>query len=137
MLRIKKITEVIGKYVYTSEGDFFGQIEEVNLVDNKIEGWKIRVGSSFLSMFGGARGVVIPHQFVKTIGEIMIVNRGSLPMHQEQEIDCIGVDHSLDLGSADTDRLHQLSGTLHGSIQIFHLSAYPCCRLHRCCHSYP
>ncbi len=85
MLKIKKITEAIGKNVYTSEGDFFGQVEEVNLTDNKIEGWKIRVGNSFLSMFGGARGVVIPHQFVKTIGEIMIVNKGSLPMREESE----------------------------------------------------
>jgi sporulation protein YlmC with PRC-barrel domain len=83
MLRIKKVSEVIGKDVYTSEGDFFGQVEEINLVDNKIDGWKIRVGSSFLSMFGGARGVVIPHQFVKSVGDILIVNKGSLPMHEE------------------------------------------------------
>ena len=86
MLKIKKISEAIGKNVYTSEGDFFGQVEEVNLTDNKIEGWKIKVGSSFLSMFGGARGVVIPHQFVKTIGEIMIVNKGSLPMRDDTDM---------------------------------------------------
>src|SRR3989344_2357858 len=86
MLKIKKISEIVGKQVFTSEGDFFGQIEEVNLTDNKIDGWKIKVGSSFLSMFGGARGVVIPHQFVKTIGEIMIVNKGSLPMRDESDI---------------------------------------------------
>jgi len=86
MLKIKKISEIVGKQVFTSEGDFFGQVEEANLTDNKIEGWKIKVGSSFLSMFGGARGVVIPHQFVKTIGEIMIVNKGSLPMRDESDM---------------------------------------------------
>jgi len=86
MLKIKKISEIVGKQVFTSEGDFFGQVEEVNLTDNKIEGWKIRIGSSFLSMFGGARGVVIPHQFVKTIGEIMIVNKGSLPIREESNM---------------------------------------------------
>ena len=86
MLRIKKLNEVIGKQVYTSEGDFFGQIEEVNLGSNKIDGWKIKVGSSFLNVFGGARGVVIPNQFVKAIGDIFIVNRSSLPAKGESEM---------------------------------------------------
>ena len=83
MLRIKKITEVIGKNVFTSDGDYFGQIDDVNLVDNKIDGWKIKVGSSFLTMFGGARGVIIPHQFVKAIGDVVVVNKNSLPMRSE------------------------------------------------------
>lgn len=83
MLRIKKITEIIGKNVFTSDGDFFGQIDDVNLVDNKIDGWKIKVGSSFLTMFGGARGVIIPHQFVRAIGDVVIVNKNSLPVRSE------------------------------------------------------
>lgn len=79
MLRIKNISEILGKHVYTSEGDYFGQIEEVNLIDNKIDGWKIRIGNSFMSMFGGARGVVVPHQFVKAIGDVFLINKASLP----------------------------------------------------------
>jgi sporulation protein YlmC with PRC-barrel domain len=79
MLRIKKISEIIGKNVFTSEGDFFGQVDDVNLSENKIDGWKIKIGSGFLSTFGGAKGVVIPHQFVRAIGEILIVNKNSLP----------------------------------------------------------
>src|SRR3989344_3278627 len=79
MLKIKKFSEVLGKHVYTSEGDYFGQIEEVNLVDNKIEGWKIRVGQGFAGILGGARGVIIPHQFVKSVGDVFIVNKGSIP----------------------------------------------------------
>ena len=94
MLRIKKLSEIVGKHVYTSDGDFFGQVEEVNLVDNKIDGWKIRVGNSFMTMFGGARGVVIPHQFVKAIGDVMIVNKGSLPAKEVgdelQEAELVG-----------------------------------------------
>ena len=83
MLRIKRLSDIVGKNVYTSEGDFFGQIEEVNLVDNKIEGWKIRVGSGFMSLLGGARGVIIPHQFVKAIGDVVVVNKTSLPIREE------------------------------------------------------
>src|SRR3989338_6733630 len=88
MLRIKNISEVLGKMVYTSEGDFFGQIEEVNLSENKIDGWKIRIGSGFVNLLGGARGVIIPHQFVKAMGDVIIVNRSSLPSK----------DDSMDLG---------------------------------------
>ena len=84
-LRIKKITEVVGKNVFTSDGDYFGQVDELNLTDNKVDGWKIKVGSSFLSMFGGARGVVIPHQFVRAVGDIVIVNKNSLPMRAQTE----------------------------------------------------
>lgn len=85
MLRIKNISEVLGKDVYTSEGDFFGQVEEVNLADNKVDGWRIKVGSTFMNLFGGARGVVIPHQFVKSIGDIVIVNKSSLPAKESEE----------------------------------------------------
>ena len=83
MLKIKNISEVIGKKAYTSDGDFFGQVEEVNLVNNKIEGWKIRVSSGYALNLGGARGVVIPHQFVKSIGDVFIVNKASLPLREE------------------------------------------------------
>ena len=86
MLRITKLSDVLGKNVYTSDGDFFGQIDEVSLTDNKIDGWKIRVGNSFITMFGGARGVVIPHQFVKAVGDIVIVNKSSLPSQEPMEM---------------------------------------------------
>jgi len=78
MLKIKKISDVLGKQVYTSDGDYFGQVEEVNLSDNKIDGWKIKVGQGFMSALGGARGVIIPHQFVKSIGDVFVVNSAAL-----------------------------------------------------------
>ena len=78
-MRIKKITEVIGTKVYTDSGDFFGEIEEANLHENKVEGWRIKVSGSVLSLIGGARGVIIPHQFVKAISDIFIINNSALP----------------------------------------------------------
>ena len=83
MLKIKKVSEVIGKRVYTDSGDFFGEVEEVNLVDNKIDSWRIRIAGSMGSFLGGARGVVIPHQFVKAIGDVCIVSRANLPLNEE------------------------------------------------------
>ncbi len=99
MLRIQKLTGMVSKHVYTSDGDYFGQIEEVNLVDNKIDGWKIRVGGGFMSVLGGARGVIIPHQFVKSIGDIFIVNKASLPVREEASIDVPAGSDTADLSS--------------------------------------
>lgn len=78
-MRIKKITEVIGSKVYTDSGDYFGEIEEANLQENKVDGWRIKVGGSVTSLIGGARGVIIPHQFVRAISDIFIINKSALP----------------------------------------------------------
>jgi len=42
-MRVKKITDVLKIKVFTDSGDFFGEVEEVNLNENKIDGWRIRV----------------------------------------------------------------------------------------------
>ncbi len=78
-MRIKKITDALGTKVYTDSGDYFGEIEEANLCENKIDGWRIKVGGSVLSLIGGAKGVIIPHQFVKAINDIFIINKAALP----------------------------------------------------------
>lgn len=86
MLSIKKVSEVVGKNVYTDSGDFLGQIEEVNLADNKIDGWRIRMSGKSSSLIGGARGIIVPHQFVKAIGDVFIINKASLPMREDVEM---------------------------------------------------
>ena len=88
MLRLKKLSEVIGRKVYTDAGDFFGLVEEVNLVDNKIDGWKILVSreSGISSLLGGAKGVIVPHQFIKAIGDVVLVNKNAVPAKEEEEL---------------------------------------------------
>ena len=78
-MRIIKISEVMGKKVFTDSGDYFGEVEEANLQENKISGWRIKVTGSVLSLIGGARGVIIPHQFVKAISDVFIINKSALP----------------------------------------------------------
>jgi sporulation protein YlmC with PRC-barrel domain len=84
-IKIKKLSEVVGKRVYTDSGDYFGEIEEVNLVENKVDSWRIKVAGGIGNFLGGARGVVIPHQFVKAIGDVCVVSRSSLPLQEESE----------------------------------------------------
>jgi len=78
-MRVKRISEVIGLKVYTDSGDFFGQVEEANLYENKVDGWKIKVGANVMSLIGGARGVIIPHKFVKAINDIFLISKSALP----------------------------------------------------------
>jgi len=85
MLRIKKISVMIGKRVFTDTGDLFGEIEEAILAENKIDSWRIRVSRDMARNLNGARGVVIPHQFVKAIGDVFVVNRASLPIVEREE----------------------------------------------------
>jgi sporulation protein YlmC with PRC-barrel domain len=87
MLRIKRMSEVVGRRVYTDSGDLFGMIEEVNLMDNKVDGWRIVVAreSGMIQVLGGARGIIVPHQFIKAIGDIIIINRNAVPVQTEEE----------------------------------------------------
>jgi sporulation protein YlmC with PRC-barrel domain len=87
MLRIKRMSEIVGRRVYTDSGDLFGMIEEVNLIDNKIDGWRIVVAreSGMIQVLGGARGIIVPHQFIKAIGDIIIINKNAVPVQTEDE----------------------------------------------------
>ena len=90
-MRIKKITDALGTKVYTDSGDFFGEVEEANLSENKVDGWRIKVGGSIMSLIGGAKGVIIPHQFVRAISDVFIINKSALP-NPDAEIEEIPED---------------------------------------------
>ena len=81
MLKIKNVRDVLGLKVFTDGGDFFGEIEEVNLADNKVDGWRIKVSreSNLAAFLGGARGLIVPHQFVKAIGDVVVVSKAAIP----------------------------------------------------------
>jgi sporulation protein YlmC with PRC-barrel domain len=42
-----------------------------------------KIGGSLISSLGGARGVIIPHQFVKSIGDVFIISKSALPVSNE------------------------------------------------------
>lgn len=87
MLKIKRLSEVVGKRVYTDAGDLFGVVEEINLIDNKIDGWRIVIAreSGMMQVLGGARGIIVPHQFIKAIGDIIIINKNAIPLRGEDD----------------------------------------------------
>jgi sporulation protein YlmC with PRC-barrel domain len=81
MLKMKKISEVYEMRVFTDNGDYFGDVEEAILTQNKIFGWRIKsTKNSFLNkVLGSAKGVIVPHQLVKSMGDIMIISKSAVP----------------------------------------------------------
>ncbi len=86
-MKMKRITETYDMKVFTDEGDYFGDIEECLLEENKVSGWRVRATkTSFLSsVLGSAKGVIVPHQLVKSVGDIMIINRSAVPSYDPEE----------------------------------------------------
>jgi sporulation protein YlmC with PRC-barrel domain len=81
MLKIKKVSETYELQVYTDAGEYFGDIEDSIIQNNKVFGWKIKsTKNSFLSkILGSAKGVIVPHQLVKAVGDILIISRNAIP----------------------------------------------------------
>ena len=81
MLKMKRLSECYDMKVFTDSGDYFGDIEESMLTQTKVHGWRVKATkNSFLTrVLGSAKGVVVPHQLVKAVGDIMIISRAAMP----------------------------------------------------------
>ena len=81
MLKMKKVSETYDLRVFTDSGDYFGDIEDSIVSGNRVSGWKVKATkNSFLSqVLGSAKGVIVPHQMVKAVGDILIVSRNAVP----------------------------------------------------------
>ena len=86
-LKLKQIDLMYDMSVYTDNGEYFGDIEEGILTTNKVFGWRVKATkNSFLNkMLGGAKGVIVPHQLVKAIGDIMIISKSAIPTTESRE----------------------------------------------------
>ncbi|MBD3204692.1 hypothetical protein GF327_10455 [Candidatus Woesearchaeota archaeon] len=87
MIKMKRITETYDMKVFTDSGDYFGDIEEGIVTTNKIFGWRVKATrNSFLSsVLGSAKGVIVPHQLVKSMGDIMIISKAAIPSYNPEE----------------------------------------------------
>lgn len=86
MLKMKRITETYDMRVFTDTGEYFGDIEESILTNNKVLGWRVKsTKNSFLNkILGSAKGVIVPHQLVKSIGDIMIISKSAVPSYNPE-----------------------------------------------------
>ncbi len=84
---MKKITESYDMRVFTDNGEYFGDVEEAILTSTRVSGWRVRsTKGSFLSkVLGSAKGVIVPHQLVKSMGDIMIISKAAVPSYNPDE----------------------------------------------------
>jgi len=87
MLRMKKVSEIYDMKVFTDQGDYFGDVEEVVIQSNKITGWRVNATkNSFLNkLLGSAKGVIVPHQLIKAIGDVVIISQNAIPSYNPDE----------------------------------------------------
>lgn len=87
MLKIKKLSETYNMRVFTDTGEYFGDIEESILTQTKVFGWRVKATrDSFLSkIIGNAKGVIVPHQLVKSVGDVMIISKAAVPSYSPEE----------------------------------------------------
>ena len=86
MLKLKKITTTYDMKVFTEQGDYFGDVEESILTQSKVFGWRVRsTKNSFPNkVLGSAKGVIVPHQLVKSMGDIMIISKAAVPSYNPE-----------------------------------------------------
>ncbi len=89
VLKILRISETAGMKIFTDSGDYVGLIEEANVIANKVDSWRVKIArdSTLFSLLSGARGLIIPHQYVKAISEVVIINRNAIPAQEEMKED--------------------------------------------------
>ncbi|MBI2581058.1 PRC-barrel domain-containing protein [Candidatus Woesearchaeota archaeon] len=87
MLRMKRVTEVYEMRVFTDTGDYFGDVEEALLTQTKVIGWRVKAtrNSVLSKLLGTAKGVVVPHQLVKSVGDVMIISKAAMPSYTAEE----------------------------------------------------
>jgi sporulation protein YlmC with PRC-barrel domain len=74
----QEITSLVGREVYSNNGVFVGEIEDIrlDLEDELVTG--LALGNVNTDLFGarvsGSNGVIIPYRWVRAAGDIVLVN---------------------------------------------------------------
>lgn len=86
-IKMRRISETYGMKVFTDNGDYFGDVEESILTQTRIFGWRVRAtkNSYLAKVLGNAKGVIVPHQLVKSIGDILLISRAAVPSYNPEE----------------------------------------------------
>ncbi len=80
-MAMRNLVSAYGMRVFTDEGDYFGEVDDAVVSASKIVSWKVSSSSNSVlqKLVKNAKGVIVPHQLVKSIGDIMIISNAALP----------------------------------------------------------
>lgn len=86
-LKTKKVTQVYDMKVFTDDGLYFGDVEEAMVSSNRVFGWRVKASrNSYLTkVLGGAKGVIVPHQLVRAVGDVFIISKSAIPSSAPEE----------------------------------------------------
>jgi sporulation protein YlmC with PRC-barrel domain len=73
-----EITSLVGRDVYSNNGVYVGEVEDVQLDLDKEAVTALAVTNVNRELFGnsadGSRGVLVPYRWVRSVGDIVLVN---------------------------------------------------------------
>ncbi len=74
----QEITSLVGREVYTNNGVFVGEVEDLQLdIDsNTVRGLALhRLNDDLFDEYvGDARGLMLPYRWVQSVGDVILVN---------------------------------------------------------------
>jgi sporulation protein YlmC with PRC-barrel domain len=74
----QEITTLVGREVYTSNGVFVGEVEDVRLdLDGEVVSGLALTELNrelFAARAQGSRGVILPYRWVRAVGDVVLVN---------------------------------------------------------------
>jgi len=74
----QEITSLVGREVYSNNGVFVGQVEDLQLDLDTQTVTGLALGSLNRDLFrgraAGANGVIIPYRWVRSVGDVILVN---------------------------------------------------------------
>lgn len=85
---VKELSEMFNKDVFTNKGAYCGKVIDldINLAKFRVRSLVIEAakGSFLANMVGGKKGVVVPYQYVDSVGDVVIVKHFSTPNMPEE-----------------------------------------------------
>lgn len=74
----QEITTLVGREVYSNNGVFIGQVEDLRLDLDTEQVTGLALADLNVELFDdrvrGARGVIIPYRWVRAVGDVILIN---------------------------------------------------------------
>jgi len=74
----QEITSLVGREVYSNNGVFVGEVEDIRLDLEREAVTGLALGDVNRELFGsrvsGSRGVIVPYRWVRAVGDVVLVN---------------------------------------------------------------
>ncbi|MEF8779477.1 MAG: PRC-barrel domain-containing protein [Haloferacaceae archaeon] len=74
----QEITTLVGREVYSNNGVFVGEIEDVRLDLDRESVTGLALGEVNMELFSGrlepGKGVLVPYRWVRSVGDVVLVN---------------------------------------------------------------